>query len=95
MKKNKTYKGIAVAGYSTNDWYKIKLTKKQVLNLYVKMDGSDKIALTIYNSNGRKISTTTLTRSSDFGATQKFYSMVNYKKGKWSQGNLLCEGIHH
>ena len=91
MKKNKTYKGIATAGYSTNDWYKIKLTKKQVLNLYVKMDGSDKMALTIYNSKGRKISATTLTRSSDFGATQKFYSMVNYKRAKWSKGTYYVK----
>ncbi len=32
--KNKTIKGVIIAGSKAADWYKVKLTKKQILNFY-------------------------------------------------------------
>ncbi len=61
--KNKTVKGVMIAGSKAGDWYKIKLTKKQKLHISysVKTNGLTQngyctggIKFTLYKSNGTK-----------------------------------------
>lgn len=91
MKSKKKYTGLAIAGKSTTDWYKFKLTKKQVVNWECYMDGCDNMTITICNSKGKKISSQKIYRSSGFGKTLKIYSTVNGKKGKWTKGTYYIK----
>ena len=54
--KNKTIKGVIIAGNKTADWYKIKLTKKQMLRLSytVNTNGAVESGNSIYYYNGIK-----------------------------------------
>lgn len=64
--KNKTIKGVIIAGSKTADWYKIKLTRKQMLKLTYTVDTNgavpsgdsiyyyNGIKFTLYQSNGKK-----------------------------------------
>lgn len=66
--KNKTVKGVIIAGSKAADWYKVKLTKKQILNFYfsAKTNGAvlksdnyiycqNGIKFTICKSNGQPL----------------------------------------
>lgn len=46
LDKNKTVKGIISAGDKTVDWYKIKIPKKQILNIYYSGKTNSKIKIT-------------------------------------------------
>lgn len=48
IKKNKAKSGIIYSGQPVSDWYKIVLTKKQVLNLYYGAKTSDTLSVRLY-----------------------------------------------
>lgn len=54
LKKNSTAKGTIVAGSSTTDWYKIKVTKSQKVKITTKGNMSGNLKMQLYKSNGKK-----------------------------------------
>ena len=48
VKKNKTVNGTIQAGSSQADWYKIKLTKKQKLNVYISGRTNNTLKIKLY-----------------------------------------------
>ena len=74
IKKNNTIKGTMETGVKRSDWYKIRLTSKQSVELAWKARTNEKMKLAIYQGS-RKIDTKTLT-----------YADASYKLksvGKW------------
>lgn len=82
MKKNETVKGTMQNGEKKPDWYKIKLTSKQSVELSWKARTNEKMKLAIYQE-GRKMATKTLT-----------YADASYKLksvGKWPKGTYYLQ----
>lgn len=78
IKKNKNAVGTIVAGENKSDWYKIKLTKKQVLKFVVSGGCSGYIKLELYYSNGKKYSTYSyMVSDSNTKQTLKTYGKLN------------------
>lgn len=90
IKKNKTVKGVLTANNkSQTDWYKIKMTKKQVLKLTLKSfhtgtTGDIKIQIIPANKNMTIIGDTVRLYSSTQSQTAK-------SKGKWSAGTYYLK----
>ncbi|MCM1561968.1 MAG: hypothetical protein NC123_20920 [Butyrivibrio sp.] len=55
LKKNKKAEGLLIAGQSKADWYKITLTKKQVLKLTVATKSYRGIGVKVYDKKGNEI----------------------------------------
>lgn len=68
IKAKKKVKGTIAAGSKKADWYKLKLTKKKSLTIYLKGEASSYLNVTVYNSKGKKIGTQYMTRNNDLEA---------------------------
>ena len=55
IKKNKLASGLLMAGEKKADWYKIKLTKKQVLKLTVSTKSYRGVNLKVYDKKGNEV----------------------------------------
>lgn len=55
LKKNKKAEGLLMAGESKVDWYKITLTKKQVLKITVAQKSYRGLGMKVYDSKGEEV----------------------------------------
>jgi hypothetical protein len=76
LKKNKANTSVIVAGDTKYHWYKIKLTKKKVLNVTISAAGNGKYACVLVNSKGKQV-----TSFSGYNGKYKTYSKI--KKGTY------------
>lgn len=97
VKKNKTVNGTIQAGSSKADWYKIKLTKKQKLNVYISGRTNNTLKIKLYaGKNSRSYS---LNNSYDGkGFSYKIYTYNKLPKGTYyvqiSRGNSKSSGVY-
>ena len=97
VKKNKTVNGTIQAGSSQADWYKIKLTKKQKLNIYVKGRTNDTLKIKLYT--GKTSRTYSMNNRYDGkGFSYKYYTYGKLSKGTYyvqiSRGNSKSSGVY-
>lgn len=97
VKKNKTVNGTIQAGSSQADWYKIKLTKKQKLNIYVKGRTNDTLKFKLYT--GKTSRTYSMNNRYDGkGFSYKYYTYGKLSKGTYyvqiSRGNSKSSGVY-
>lgn len=88
MNRSKTYKGMAIAGKKTVDWYKFTNTKKKAVAIYLGGKVSDNVKIQLFNSKGKafsgygrlwRLSTSTL----KFLPTNGTYSSKTLLKGTY------------
>ncbi len=95
VKKNKTIKGTLAAGENKADWYKVKLTKKQVLKIITQGSASGpygKFELTIYYANGKKYaSPATCIQGIDSKYTTKTVKLFTNKAIKLAKGTYYIK----
>lgn len=95
VKKNKTVKGTMIAGENKADWYKIKLTKNQVLKVITQGSTSGSyngFELTIYYSNGKKYANpTTCIKGIDSKYTTKTVKLFTNKAVKIKKGTYYIK----
>lgn len=82
VSRNKAISGTLTAGSNQADWYKVKLTKKQVLKMYTTANCSGKMKLQVYYSNGKKLG---WDQTVAYSINQKgeFYSTTKLAKGTY------------
>lgn len=56
LKKNKKAEGLLIAGESKVDWYKITLTKKQLLKITIATKSYRGLGMKVYDANGHEVS---------------------------------------
>lgn len=86
-------KGTIIAGNSTSDWYKIKVTAKKAFRVVMKGETNNKMKMSLYNSKGKLIKSITMNGASHSGA---YIRLTNYPKGtyyvKISRGTSQSSG---
>lgn len=71
VKKNKLVKGYVLPGKKTSDWYKIKVTKKRKIKVWIKNRFSDQCYFDVYNKKGKKLKTKQKIGYADWGILSK------------------------
>lgn len=74
IKKKKLVKGLLMAGEKKADWYKIKLTKKQVLYLTVSVKSHLGINVDVYDKDGEEIDGLDFYQPASENETKTMYS---------------------
>ncbi len=82
LKRNSTRKATITAGSSQADYYKLKLTGKKSLKIYMKGRTNDKLKITVYRGK-KKISTRT------YYNNYKAYTLKS--NGKWPKGTYYIK----
>lgn len=80
MKRKATYKGSIIAGSSTSDWYKFKVTSKRKVTVTMKGATNNKIKAVFYTSKGKKIGSTTFY---DYNSKRVLQSVGKLSKGTY------------
>ena len=74
IKKSKTVKGLLMAGEKKADWYKIKLTQKQVLRLTVTTKSYRGIRVEVFDKYGEKVYGLDFYHPGSFNGTKTIHS---------------------
>lgn len=82
LKRNSTRKATITAGSGQADWYKLKLTSKKNLKVYMKGRTNDKLKIEIYRGK-KKITTRTFYNN--------YNSYTLKSTGKWSKGTYYIK----
>lgn len=92
LKKNKLVKGLLMAGEKKADWYKVKLTKKQVLYLTVSVKSHLGINVDVYDKNGEEVYGLDFYQPSSNNETKTLHSEKwNRKKMKLKPGTYYVK----
>ncbi len=82
LKKNSTVKGTITAASSRADYYKIKVTKSQFLNIYAGGSVTGSVYMQIYRSNGSKYGSY-MYAVNDINSKKSFKSFSKLSKGTY------------
>lgn len=86
-------KGTIIAGSSTSDWYKIKVTAKKAFRVVMKGKTNNKMKMSLYSSKGKLIKSITMNGASHSSVAIR---LTNYPKGtyyvKISRGTSQSSG---